>query len=160
MRWTLLAGFAVRVLALFGLWMLLVDSADEPNMITGAVCVVVFAGLATAVNSLRTEHARPRIEMLRFVYRPLTLLVTDTARVTCALVAHCSLRRPYGGHLRAARYNAVSDDPEDVARRVLTEWGASLGPNRYVIGVDTDRRLLLIHELVRSSAPLDPLELG
>jgi hypothetical protein len=77
-----------------------------------------------------------------------------------ALFARLALRQPVSGHFRAARYNAVSDDPEKVARRILTEWSASAGANRYAIGIDPDQRLLLIHELVRSSGPLDPLELG
>ena len=145
---------------LFALWLLLVDSVDGPNMITGAVCALVAAALAARVKSLRRVHARPRIGMLRFVYRPFTLLVTDSVRVTWALVARVVLRRQSAGHFRAVRYRAVTDDPEDVARRILTEWGASAGPNRYVIGIDGRRRVLLIHELVPSSRPMDPLELG
>lgn len=155
-----LLGFAARTIALFALWMLLVDSADEPNMITGAVSSVLAAALATRVWSMRRVHARPRIWMLRFAYRPLAALVSDSARVTWALFKHAVLRRPSGGRFRAVRYRAVSDASEDVARRILTEWAASVGPNRYVIGIDTGRRLLLIHELARTPAPLDPLELG
>ena len=153
-------GFAARTIVLFALWLLLVDSVDEPNLITGAVCAVLAAALAARVHALRAVHARPRIRMLRFAHRPAQLLVADSARVTWALFTHVVLRRTSGGHFRAARYRAVGEDPEDVARRILTEWGASLGPNRYVIGIDTSRRLLLIHELVRAPEPLDPLELG
>ncbi len=153
-------GFAARTIVLFALWLLLVDRVDEPNLITGAVCALLAAALAGRVHALRAVHARVRIGMLRFAYRPLGLLVADSARVTWALFAHVVLRRRSEGHFRAARYRAVGDDPEDVARRILTEWGASLAPNRYVIGIDTSRRLLLIHELVRTPSQLDPLELG
>jgi hypothetical protein len=98
--------------------------------------------------------------MLRFVFRPFQLLVTDTARVTWALFTRLALRRPVRGKFRAVRYDAVGEAPEDVARRILTQWGASAAPNRYVIGIERERRLLLIHELVPTSGPLDPLELG
>ncbi len=155
-----LARFVTRTTALFALWLLLVDSVDEPNMITGALCALLAAALATVVGSLRRVHARPRIEMLRFAYRPLWALVADSARVSGALFAHAVLRRPTGGRFRAVRYRAVTDTSEDVARRTLTEWAASVGPNRYVIGIDTGRGVLLIHELVQTPAPLDPLELG
>ena len=155
-----LARFATRTIALFALWLLLVDSADEPNMITGAICALLAAAMATGVGSLRRVHARPRIGMLRFAYRPLWALVAESARVSWALFTHVVLRRPAGGRFRAVRYRAVSDSPEDVARRILTEWAASVGPNRYVIGIDTRRRVLLMHELARAPAPLDPLELG
>ncbi len=149
-----------RAAALFALWLLLVDSTDAPNMITGAVCALAGGVLWTQVYRLRADRPRLRVSQLRLLYRPLMLLVPDSARVTWALIAHVLLRRPSPGHFRAARYRAVSDDPEDVARRILTEWGVSAAPNRYAIGVDSERRLLLIHELVWTSGPLDPLELG
>lgn len=155
-----LLGFAARAIALFALWMLFVDSADEANMIAGAVCALLAAALATGIWSMRRVHARPRLRMLRFAYRPLTALVADSLRVSVALFRHAVLRQPARGQFRAVRYGAVTDDPEDVARRILTEWAASVGPNRYVIGIDTERRSLLIHELTLTSAPLDPLELG
>jgi multisubunit Na+/H+ antiporter MnhE subunit len=150
---------ALRAAALFALWLLLVDSTDSPNMITGAVCAVVFAALSTVVHSLRVDRASLRPGMLRYVHRCLKLLVADTGRVTWALIAHALLRRPSPGHFRAARYRA-GETSTDVGRRILTEWAASLGPNRYVIGIDPERNLLLVHELVWSSGPLDPLELG
>jgi multisubunit Na+/H+ antiporter MnhE subunit len=151
---------ALRAVALFALWLLLVDSTDTPNMITGAVCAVLFATLSTSVHRLRVDRASLRPGMLRYAHRALKLLVADSARVTWALIAHTVLRRPSPGHFRAARYRATGEASTDVARRILTEWGASLGPNRYVIGIDPERNLLLVHELVWSSGPLDPLELG
>lgn len=154
-------GLAVlRAAVLFALWLLLVDAVDTPNLVTGGVCAVLAAALGTRVQSLRTVSAKPRLGMLRFIYRPLLLLVSDSARVTWALVAHGLLGRPATGRFRAARYAAVREDSEDVAKRILTEWGASVGSNRYVIGIDSDQRLVLVHELVRSSGPIDPLELG
>ncbi|HTX29874.1 MAG TPA: Na+/H+ antiporter subunit E [Solirubrobacteraceae bacterium] len=155
-----LAQTGLRAVALFALWLLLVDATDSPNMITGAVCAVIFATLSTVVHSLRVDRASLRPGMLRYVHRSFRLLVTDTARVTWALIAHALLRCPSPGHFRAARYRATGEAPTDVARRILTEWGASLGPNRYVIGIDPENNLLLVHELVWSEGPLDPLELG
>ena len=154
-------GFVVlRAAAFFLLWLLLVDSVGTQQLVAGGVCAVIAAVLATGIHSRGSVGAHPRPSMLRFIYRPFTLLVSDSARVTWALFARLVLRRPVSGRLRAVRYDAVADDPEDVARRILTEWGASTAPNRYVIGIDADRRVLLVHELVRSSGPLDPLELG
>lgn len=109
---------------------------------------------------MRVVRVAPRPAMLRHLYRPIKLLVTDSVRVTWVLLAHCLLRRPSSGHFRVARYRAVADESGDVARRILSEWSASLGANRYVIGIDAEHGVLLVHELVWSSGPLDPLELG
>ncbi len=150
----------LRAAVLFAIWLVLVDAVDVPNLLTGGACAVLAAAISTRVQSLRTVSAKPQLRMLRFVYRPFKQLIGESALVTWALFARVVLRWPVSGHFRAARYGAVADEPEDVAKRIFTQWGASAAPNRYVIGIDTDRRVLLVHELVRSSSPLDPLELG
>ena len=160
-KWSLLGIAALaRAIAFFALWVLLVDGVDEPNLLTGGVCALAAAGLATAVQARRGHHGRLRPSMLRHAYRPFLLLVTDTVRVTLALFGHLVLRRHIQGTFRAVRYRATGDDADDVTRRLLTEWAASLAANRYAIGIDPRRNTLIIHQLVPTSGPLDPLELG
>ena len=160
-KWSLLAMAALtRAAAFFGLWVLLVDGLDAPNLIAGGLIALVAAALATVVQSHRTVHARPRLHMFRRAYRLAPLLVTDTARVTLALFRRLVLKRNIRGRIRAVPYQAGGDDSTDVARRLLSVWAASVAPNRYAIGVDPDREILIIHELVDATGPLDPLELG
>ncbi|MFL5822853.1 MAG: hypothetical protein ACJ764_05355 [Solirubrobacteraceae bacterium] len=159
-KWSLLGAGLGRAIAFFALWMLLVDGKDVPNLVTGAVCALIAAGLSTLLQTLGAPRARPRLSMFRYIYRPLLLLVTDTGRVIAALVRRLVLRRPISGEFRAVRYRAAGDDPESLARRVMTEWGSSLAANRYAIGVDQSRNVLIVHELVPARGPLDPLELG
>lgn len=148
-----------RGVALFGLWMVFVDNAHQPEMVTGAVVAAAAAILGTLVAVARREPSRLSLSMFRHVYRPLLLLVSDTVRVFGALVRQLS-GHATTGRFRAVRYRAVDDDPDSRARRILTEWGASLAANRYVVGIDPEGGYLLVHELVPSSGPLDPLELG
>src|SRR5579862_3792430 len=129
-----------RGIALFALWMVLVDSSSEPEVLTGLVVAVAGAVLGTLVSSARGEPARMSPAMLRRIHRPFLLLLTDTARVTWALVARAVLRRRVEGRLRAVRYRATAQTPDARARRILTEWGASLAANRYAIGIDPDNR--------------------
>lgn len=150
----------VRAGILFAFWLLLVDSTDEQNSLVGAGVALLGALMTGLLQYLRPVRLRPRPSMLRFVYRPLVLLFTDTFRVARALIASLPVRSSEHGRLRAVRYSACDADPEQVARRVLTEWGGSVGANRYVIGIDPEARILLVHELQPSSGPLDPLELG
>jgi hypothetical protein len=147
-----------RAVFLFAVYMLLADNPAEPEMLTGAVIAVVAAGCAQLIAADRQDvHLRPT--MLRRAYRPLLLLATDTVRVTSALLGSLIGHGP-NGHVRAVRYRATSKDPQDYARRVLTQWGTSLGANRYVLGIDNENQILIVHELVEASGPLDPLELG
>ena len=85
--------------------------------------------------------------MLRRAWRLPLLLIADTVRVECDVLRSLTGRRGPRGRFRAVRYRATSDSPPDVGRRVLTEWGASIAPNRYVIGVDPEADVLLVHEL-------------
>lgn len=160
-KWSLLGIAALtRAAAFFALWLLLVDGVDEPNLITGGVCALAAAGVATTVGVLKREHPRVRLSMLRRLHRPFLLLVTDSARVTIALFGRLVLRRHIQGTLRAVRYRATENSPEDMACRVLTTWAASLAANRYAIGIDQQRKVLIVHQLVQAPGPLDPLELG
>lgn len=160
-KWSLLGLAALgRAVAFFALWMLLVDGTDEPNLVAGGVCAIAAAALATVANSLRSEHARLRPSMVRRAYRPFLLLITDTGRVIRALLERLLLRRAVTGTFRAVRYRATSDAQDEVARRALTQWASAVGANRYAIGIDRRHKVLIVHELVRSRGPLDPLELG
>lgn len=160
-RWGLvLAGLLVRSLFFFAIWLLLVDDPDQPDTLTGIATALGAAVFAEIVTTARSSSVRITPGMLRRLHRPLLLLVTDTARVTWALLLTLGGRPPQS-RIRVAPYHATSEeDPSDYGRRLLTQWGASLGANRYVLGIDNARDQLIVHELVPSSSPLDPLELG
>ncbi|HET9073538.1 MAG TPA: hypothetical protein VFN48_03085 [Solirubrobacteraceae bacterium] len=149
-----------RAGVLFALWLLLVDDVSSPQLWTGAVVAILATLLTSAVDRLRSERPRPTVAMLRHVPRALGLLVRDSVRVTWALVLMLTGRGAGLGRLCAAPYGAVGDGPADAARRGLSEWAASLGPNRYVVGCDRDAGTIVVHELLPSAGPLDPLELG
>ncbi|HUA48389.1 MAG TPA: hypothetical protein VMA77_24335 [Solirubrobacteraceae bacterium] len=155
-------GIAVlaRLVAFFAIYLLLADSVQTPELITGAVAAVLAAALATLLGNFRSVDVRVRPSMLRYAYRPFIALVTDSGRAVWALVQLLVLRRPVRGRFRVARYTATGDRDEAAARRVLTEWAGSLGANRYVIGIDPEREQLIVHEMIPARGPLDPLELG
>jgi multisubunit Na+/H+ antiporter MnhE subunit len=154
------AALLVRAGCMFAIWLVLVDNPHTPELVAGAV-VAVLAALAGA-GIMRVDSLRPQLRwsMLRRLHRPFLLLVTDSARVTVALVRATLRGRRLSGTLRHEPFAATADTRDDQARRVLSEWASSLGPNRYALGVDREREELLVHELVRSRGPLDPLELG
>jgi multisubunit Na+/H+ antiporter MnhE subunit len=151
---------ALQGAVLFAVWLLIDDNVSQPELFTGIGVAILATALALLVTRSSTVRLRVRPGMFRYIYRPPLLLIADSVRVCGALIRSLVLRRPLRGSFRAVRYGAVADAPTDVARRALTEWSASVAPNRYVIGIDRDRRALLVHELVETHGPLDPLELG
>jgi multisubunit Na+/H+ antiporter MnhE subunit len=154
------AGLALRAAALFVVWLLIDDNVAQPELFTGVVVALLALALAVVVRRSSTVHAQVRLSMLRHAWRLPLLLVADTVRVGATVLRSLTGRRGAHGRLRAVRYRATKDSSLDVGRRVLTEWSASIAPNCYVIGIDTDAEVLLVHELVPTARDIDPLKLG
>jgi multisubunit Na+/H+ antiporter MnhE subunit len=150
----------VRWTLLMALWLALTDTHKEPELLAGAVAAAVGATVAAAiVRPGQPKTVRKSLELLRLgprrLVRPLVRLVADTGLLTTALVRSLVGQRPRGS-FRVVRYSA--DPPRrSAAGRALTEIWGSLTPNRYVIGTDEDEGILMIHELVRTDEPIDPL---
>ena len=154
------AGLALRAAGLFLVWLAIDDNVAQPELFTGVAVALLALGLAIIVGRSSTVHPRVRLSMLKGVPRlPFSVLV-DTARVVSAVLRALVRRSGSVGRLRAVRYRASSDRPDDVARRVLSAWAGSIAPNAYVIGIDPEQEVLLVHELARGRRPVDPLGLG
>ena len=157
MRWV--AWF----IALGALWLVLDDNVATPELITGAVAALVGTVAAGVVHSQRLVQFKPRPRMLRRAWRPLARLVPDTALVLGVLLKRLVLRRPPRSGFRAIPFRCGRQEGAyDTARRALAKSGGSFTPSAYVVGVDGERDLLLVHQLERrgDARSLDPLELG
>jgi hypothetical protein len=153
-RWLL------RWCLLMVLWLALTDTKNTQDVVAGLVVAIIGATAAALV----TRPGPPRtvsksIALLRIgprrLLRPLARLVLDTGLLTAALGRRLAGREVRGA-FRAVRYRP--DPPRrSAAGRAVTEIWGSLMPNRYVIGTDDEDGVLLIHELVRTDEPIDPL---
>jgi multisubunit Na+/H+ antiporter MnhE subunit len=150
----------VRWTLLMGLWLVLIDTAQWPELGAGAVAAAIGATVAgLIVRPGRPKTATKSLDLMRLgprrLGRPLVRLVADTAVVTRALARSLAGRAPRGS-FRVVRY--APDAPRrSAAGRAMTEIWGSLTPNRYVIGTDDDEGILMVHELVRRDEPIDPL---
>jgi hypothetical protein len=143
------------------LWLALTDSATRPELAAGAVAAALgasLAGLVSRPGTPRVGHALGALGDLglKRLARPLARLVPDTLLITRALWRSVARREPVRGSFRVARYGRG----HRAATRTVTEAWGSLAPNRYVVGVDEEAGDILVHELVRSEQPVNPLEPG
>ena len=60
-----------------------------------------------------------------------------------------ALRSRPTGRIVEEPFEATGDDPRSAARRALAVAGGSLAPNAIVVDIDSDRGVLVRHELVR-----------
>jgi hypothetical protein len=153
--------WGVRWSLLMAMWLALTDTRVVPELVAGAVA----AAIGATVSGLVTRPGEPRtaarsLALLRLgprrLARPLVRLVADTALLAIALWRRVALRQPVRGSFRAARLVAERER-RGPAGRALTEIWGSVTPNRYVIGTDEKDGIVVVHELVRTREPLDPL---
>src|ERR671932_626604 len=85
--------------------------------------------------------------------RALARFVPDLVPLATTLWRRGVRRADDRGRLVEVPYGAVGDEPEQAAHRVLTEALGSFAPNSIVVDVDTERRTLLVHELVPTDDP-------
>ncbi len=144
-----------------GFYLVLIDTVMLPELYAMAG-VVLLAGIGFAA-SLAEGFAEARIRgswLLR-AYRPVLQIPIQMVLVVYELSAQLRHPRRTRGRFRAVPF-AGGDTAMDIGRRGLSEILGSLAPNTIVIGVDTERQLLLVHQLHRTGGPenLDVLRLG
>lgn len=145
------AAYAAWWIGLFWLWMLLVGSWDRIDLAAGAIVAAVAAAIAeTARRASRVELSVPLEVVRAAASTPLTVF-TDFGILVLALARSLARRRVVRG-----RYLARSFDPgprtttRGKSRRAWTVLLGGYSPNAYVIDIDPERKLVLLHDLVPS----------
>jgi multisubunit Na+/H+ antiporter MnhE subunit len=149
----LAAAWLLRWTLLVALWLALTDSARHAELAAGAVAAALGATLATALAP--RPPVLPRRLRLAAIAGALGRLVLDTGLLARAVWTRITGKRVRSS-FRAVRFRHAADR-RGRATVALAESLGSVRPNRYVIAVDSDRKLLLLHELRRDDGPLDPL---
>ena len=87
---------------------------------------------------------------------------SDVAIVCWEALRQLGQPRTTRGVFRAVPFGATRKTSTDAGRRAVVESVGSLAPNTIIVGVDTERQLLLTHQLRRSGPPeeLDVTRLG
>jgi hypothetical protein len=156
--WILVLG----VLIGGGFYFLLIDTASLPELYALAG---VALGCAIAFELAREQgfvEAQIVPWWLLSGWRVIGKIPLDIALLCWEALVQVVAPRPARGTFRATEFGATSDTPGDTGRRALSEWMGSLSPNTIVIGIDSERDLVLVHQLHRQGDPkqLDPLGLG
>ncbi len=150
-------------IALAALWLALDDTVAFPELMTGAAAALIGAVAAEVVHSQHLVRVRVKPSWLRYAWRPVVRVFPETASVLLALLRQLVLRRPVSGEFRMVPFRpGRPDGAYDMTRRALAKTAGSFAPNTYVVGVDEEREVMLVHQLEPGgdASDLDPLELG
>lgn len=133
---------------LMSFWVILDDSIALDELLAGAGAAALAAFLAELVAYQTDTRFRARAEWLA----PALALPGQVARDTVIVFA-ALWRRLFRGEQPPSGFREVparfgGGGAEGVTRRVLLVGGRSVAPNTFVLGIDKEREVLVIHQLV------------
>ncbi len=138
MWWVLMMSF----------WVMIDDSIATDELLAGAGAAALAALSAETVTYQAATRFRMRMKWLVPALSLPGQVVYDTVVVYRALwrrLAH-GVQPPSAFGELPARYG--SDTPEGMTRRTLLVGGTSVAPNTFVLGIDRERDVMVVHRLV------------
>jgi hypothetical protein len=145
-----------------GFYFLLIDTTSLPELyVLAGVALACGVGFELA-REQRFIEARIIPWWLLRSWRLIWRIPSDIALVCWEALVQLVRPRPRRGVFRATAFAATKETPADTGRRALAETVGSFAPNTIIVGVDTERGLLLTHQLRRHGPPedLDVTRLG
>jgi hypothetical protein len=157
-----LVAWSTGWLVAAGLYLLLIDITDLPELLVGAGAAVLAASGLELAREQEVVGENIRLRWLARLYRPLAKVPSDIWFVSVVAVRQIARRRPVCGEFRAVPFAGAGEDSIDTGRRALAEAFGSFAPNTIVVGIDTERELILAHQLRRTGGreAIDLLGLG
>jgi hypothetical protein len=129
-------------LALFWLWMLLVGEWNATEWVAAAGAATIAATLAEVMRSIAGVKFEVPLRVMASLGTALAMVLVDFGIVMAALV-----RRRRGAFV-VRELDAGGEDPYSVGVRAVTMLVANISPNAYVIDIDREQNLVLLHDLV------------
>jgi hypothetical protein len=143
-------------IGLFWLWMLLVGEWNRIEWIAAACAATVAATVAEAARTAVGTRLRVPLRWVARSWSALPMVFVDFGILTAALVRSVAMRKVVRGRFRAREFPAGGDDPESAGVRAWVTIAATYSPNAYVVDIEAERGLVLLHDLVpfdRSESP-------
>jgi hypothetical protein len=140
---------------LAGLWLALIDNHHLDELVAGIVATLLGTVVAVIASDRMSPGARIPLRAVRVLPEVTLRMALDSGLLLRALWQTVVLRRPVRGRWVSAPIRR-DDTPAGRGLRVATVLAGSAAPNR-VVG-DAEGGRLVVHELVHSDRPLDPLE--
>lgn len=141
-------GWLTWWVLLMAFWVILDNSIDTDELLAGAGAAAIGAFLAELVTYQAAARLRIRIEWAALALRLPWEVARDTGIVFAALWRRLARGEdpPSGFRQRPVRYG--DSTAAGKTRRALLAGGASVAPNSFVLGIDAERDVMIIHQLV------------
>jgi multisubunit Na+/H+ antiporter MnhE subunit len=129
-------------------WIILDDSLATDELLAGAAAAALAATLAELAGYQAATRPRMRFKWLGPALRLPVDLAADTWTVFAALWRQLARGQqpPSGFREVAVRFGGQSMEAK--TRRALLVAGKSVAPNTFVLGLDAERDVMVVHQLV------------
>lgn len=129
-------------------WVALDDSLRSDELLAGAGAAALAAVAAELVGHQAATRYQIRAAWLLPAFRLPGQVARDTLVVFGALARTLVSRKPPRGSFTEIAVRYGDDTPLGMTRRVLLTGAHSLAPNAFVLGMDAERDVMIVHELV------------
>lgn len=133
---------------LMSFWVVLDDSIALDELLAGAGAAALGAFLAELAAHQTRARPRMRIEWAARALRLPGDVARDTVIVFAALWRRLVRGQEPESGFREVPVRYGGDTAEDRTRRVLLVGGRSVAPNSFALGIDAERDVMVIHQLV------------
>jgi multisubunit Na+/H+ antiporter MnhE subunit len=133
---------------LMSFWVVLDDSIALDELLAGAGAAALGAFLAELVSHQAATRFRMRIEWLVPALGLPVQVARDTVIVFAALWRRLVHRTQPSSGFQEVPVRYGGETAEDRTRRVLMIGGHSVAPNSFALGIDQERAVMVIHQLV------------
>lgn len=139
-------------IASFAIWLWLVDSLALPEVLVGLAVAALAATLALAMWRYSLVRFRPRLRWVGLLKGVPIGVLRDSGVLGVVLWRRLVQRERSRGAFRVVPFSGVGDDAESATWRAFAIVATSITPNTYVIGVDRERKVALVHQLMPERA--------
>jgi multisubunit Na+/H+ antiporter MnhE subunit len=133
---------------MMSLWVIQDDSLRTDELLAGAAAAALAATVAEVAGHQAATRLRIRIEWLGPASRLPADLVRDTGVVFAALWRQLVHGQVPDSGFREVPVRFGGQSMEDKSRRALIVGGSSVAPNTFALGLDHDRDVMVVHNLV------------
>ncbi len=135
-------------LALFWLWLLLAGDWNRIEWIAAACGAAVAATVGEVARARAAVSVRVPLTWIARSWSVPPIVLADFGILVWVLVRSALRRKIHRGAFRAHEFPAGGNDPVSRGIRAWTTVVATYSPNCYVVDVESERRLRLVHDLV------------
>jgi hypothetical protein len=144
----------------YALWLLAVFKTEPAELVAGAVAAALAATGAELVRSRGYAPFAPELAWSRRFLRLPRDVIDDTWRMAGLLARHFVRGDRIEGCFRIVEFapREPADEPRAQALRAVAAWLGCVSPNTYVVGIDEEHDVAVLHQLIRDELPpeLDP----